>query len=80
MLLYICFAEKLFSDLKNLINLQKKNGIKFFQGKDNAMISAEITSYIAEAIRDDIKDILGQSSIFSIFQDASQTWKTKSEK
>ena len=44
------------------------------------MISAEITSYIAEAIRDDIKDILGQSSIFSTFQDASQTWKTKSEK
>ena len=78
--LFIAPKEKPLSDFSELVDLQKKNGIRFFEGKYHEKACGEFIDYLANTLRADIKNILGGVPFFSITMDGSQTRKTGFEK
>ena len=78
--LHIALKERPISDFPDLIDLQKKNGLKFFDGKTHEMACAEFIDILANVITDDIKNILSEVKFFSITMDGSQPRKTATEK
>ena len=69
--LYIVKNERPFSDLSELINLQRTNGIKFEDGKTNNKACVEFISHMADVMRDDIAAILEN------FAAAEESWKAR---
>lgn len=78
--LHIALNERPLSDFPDLINLQKKNGLKFLEGKSHEKACAEFIDLLAETVKDDIKNILSNVRFFSITMDGSQPRKTGTEK
>ena len=78
--LYIVKNERPFSDLSELINLQRTNGIKFEDRKTNNKVCVEFISYMADVMRDDITAILENLNFFAATEDGSQTRETQFEK
>ncbi|XP_064605788.1 zinc finger protein 862-like [Liolophura sinensis] len=78
--LAIVLKERPMSDLKDLIELQKKNGVTFVSGKCNKVACREMVSYLAQALRDDVQNILQNCSFFACEQDGSEARKTREEK
>ena len=79
--LTIVMKESPMTEYKDLIELQKKNGVQFMvDGKDSDKRCRDFISYLASAMRDDIKNILNCANLFSIEQDGTEPKKTKEEK
>ena len=78
--LYIVRSERPFSDLSELINLQRTNGIKFEDGKTNNKVCVEFILYMSDVMRDDITAILENLNFFAAAEDGSQVRKTQFEK
>ena len=79
--LHITLNERPLSDFPDLINLQKRNGLKFLKGKSHEKACAEFIDLLAEVIRSDIKNILSSARFFfSIAMDGSQPPKSGTEK
>ena len=78
--LFIALKEKPLSDFSELVDLQKKNGIRFFEGKCHEKAYGEFIDYLADTLRADLKNILGGVPFFSITMDGSQPRKTGFEK
>ena len=74
--LYIVMQERPFSDLSELINLQKANGVKFEEGKSNDKACAMFITYMADVMHEDISTILSNRNIFAIAEYWSQMRKT----
>ena len=56
--LFIALKEKPLSDFSELVDLQKKNGIRFFEGKCHEKACGEFIDYLADTLRADLKNIL----------------------
>ena len=78
--LHIALKERPLSDFSDLIELQQKNGLKFFQGKIHEKACGEFIDILADVLRTDIQNILLSVSMFSITMDGSQPRKTGTEK
>jgi hypothetical protein len=65
---------------KTLVKVQRKNGTKLIEGKDNHRAAAEYIQYLANTIRKKIKSEIGMAPFFSILSDGSQVRKVKIEK
>ena len=78
--LHIALHERPLSDFPDLINLQKKNGLRFLEGKSHEKACAKFIDLIAEVIRSDIKNILSSVHFFSIAMAGFQPQKTGNEK
>lgn len=78
--LHIVLTEKPLSDFSNLVDLQKKNGVKFFEGKCHEKACKEFVMYLADVLRDDVKQMLKRVHFFSLSMDGSQPRKTGHEK
>ena len=55
--LHIALNERPLSNFPDLINLEKKNGLKFLEGKSHEKACAEFIDLPAEVIRSDIKNL-----------------------
>ena len=73
-------TDKPLTDFPDLIDLQKRNGLKFFEGKTHDKACAAFISELAKVLRNDLKQILESVSFFSISMDGSQPRKTGHEK
>ena len=78
--LHIAITEKPLSDFPNLIDLQKKNGLKFFEGKTHDKACTTLIQELAKVLRNDLQQILKSVDIFSVSMDGSQPRKTGHEK
>ena len=78
--LSIAVHERPFTYFKELIDVQKRNGVKFFEGKDSDKSCKEFIKYIAEAVREFIKKILANANFLAGEMDASMARKTGDEK
>jgi len=76
----VAMAEMSFSQFPLIIKMQKRNGVQFAPGKDDRFACAEFVHFLAEAIREDIKQILNSASFFCGEMDGSEARKTKEEK
>ena len=61
---YTVLRETPFADLPDLINLQRKKGIKISEGKNHMMTFAEFICYVAITINN-IKNVLNFANFFS---------------
>lgn len=78
--LSLVMAEKPFADYPYLINMQRKNGVKFISGKDDKYSCAIFVDCIADTIRNDMKQMLSNVNFMSGEMDGSEARKTKEEK
>lgn len=76
----LVMGEKPFTDFSFIIKLQKRNGVTFMPGKDDAYSCAIFVQYLADAMRDDIQSILKSANFFSGEMDGSEARKTQEEK
>ena len=65
--IHIALNEGPLSNFPDLINLQKKKGLKFLGGKSHKKACAKFIDLLAEVIRSDIKNML-PSICFCFFQ------------
>ncbi|KAK6178299.1 hypothetical protein SNE40_013101 [Patella caerulea] len=78
--LTVVMKEMAFTNFKDLIELQQKNGVNFLSGKNNQKSCREFVKYLAVAVKSDIEKMLGISNFFSALMDGSQARKTGAEK
>ena len=78
--LFIALKERPLSDFSDLIDLQKKNGIKFLHGKTHDKACGEFVDHLAETLRKDLITILELVTFLSLTMDGSQPRKTGFEK
>lgn len=68
------------SSFRTVVQTQKANGVQLIEGYDTKDKCKEFVSYIADATRIKLADILNKSTAFSVLSDGSQARKTSSEK
>ena len=73
--LFIALKERPLDDFSDLIHLQKKNGLKCFEGKNHVNACGDFIDYLADTLREDLKQILKTVSLFSLAMDGSQPRK-----
>ena len=78
--IHIALNERPLSDFPDLINLQKKKGLEFLEGKSHEKVIAEYIDLLAEVVIRDIKNISSSVHFFSIAMDGSQPQKTGTAK
>lgn len=78
--LSLVLGEKPLSDFPFAIKMQKRNGVNFNPGKDDEHACAIFVHFLAEAVRNDIKSILGMANFFAGEMDGSEARKTREEK
>ena len=61
---HVAMTEKPLTDFPDLIYLQKRNGLKFFEGKTHEKACAAFISELAKVLRNDLKQILESVSFF----------------
>ena len=54
----VAMEERSFREFPGLIDLQRKNGVKFMTGKSSDKACREFIHFLAEAVRADLKGIL----------------------
>ena len=77
---FIALEEISFSKFSSLVDLQKKNGVKFLDGKANRKSCAVMIDFLASVVKEDLQDLLGTSNFLSALCDGSEAKKTKLEK
>ena len=60
-----------------LINLQKKNGVRFVEGKSNAVACANFIDILADCLVSEMKSMIATIPFFSVKFDGSQAIKTQ---
>ena len=75
----IAIHGKPFIDFEYVVQLQKENGVKLLQGKQNDRVCAEMIDIIKNVIQDEVAEVLASKTAFSILFDGSQPKKTGSE-
>ena len=79
--LYIVEEEVTFQKFKNLVNLQRRNGVKAGStDKFNKTVCIEMIDVLAEVISEMMKDYLELARLVSVSGDGNKAWKTGEEK
>lgn len=80
--LHVVLSERPLSDFPDLIDLQKKNGLKFFSegGKSHDKACAQFIQFLADSMLEDLRQIMKNVAFFSLTMDGSQPRKTGHEK
>ena len=74
--LYIVEEEVTFRKFKNLVNLQRRNGVKAGStDKFNKTVCIEMIDVLVEVISEMMKDYLEKTRLVSVSGDGSQPWK-----
>ena len=53
--LFIALKERPLDDFSDLIDLQKKNGLNIFEGKNHVNTCGDLIDYLADTLREDLK-------------------------
>ena len=69
-----------FRHFATLVKVQRINGVRLVEGKDDSRAAAEFIAYLAEEVCKKIKLMINASDFFAILSDGSQARKIKSEK
>ena len=78
--LHVAMNEDPMADFPKLIDLQKKNGLKFVEGKSHAKACAKFIDILADCVKEDLKGIIKSAPFFTIEFDGSQARKTNTDK
>ena len=65
---------------KTLVKVQRENGVRLIEGKDDSKAVREYLSAITDAIREKVAVILCSANFFALLSDGSQARKTGADK
>ncbi|XP_064597900.1 zinc finger protein 862-like [Liolophura sinensis] len=68
------------SSFRTSVEIQKANGVQLISGADSGKRATKLVNIIASTVQTTVKEVILQSSYFSMLSDGSQARKTNSEK